>query len=277
MKKINKIAAIALAAGAFTGCADTDIDVYQVDKPQSVVDYEYLDNYAELKSYVDRSAHPNFLLGTGVLASDYNKKGLVYLLTNNNFDILTAGNAMKYASVVGDDGSMNFGTVSEFIDNARNAGVQVYGHTFCWHEQQNVKWLNSLIKDRDIEAGPDGNVVEDALQSYKGLSKFPFYVMGYEPEIIDGVLTANYPGSWYQFFVMDGLNFVIGREYTITARIRGSKPGELNVQLGNWGKLNEKKMKFTEDWSEVSITMAPIEVENGFSVFQPEPTTARWR
>lgn len=86
---------MALGAGALAGCADTDIDVYQVEKPQSVADYEYLDNYAELKSYIDRSAHPGFLLGTGVGVADYNQKGLVYLLTNNNFDIMTAGNAMK--------------------------------------------------------------------------------------------------------------------------------------------------------------------------------------
>lgn len=271
MKNYSIIAAMAIAAGALAACADTDIDVYQIEKPQSVADYEYLDNYAELKSYIDRGAHPNFLFGSGVLASDYNKKGLVYLLTNNNFDIITAGNAMKYASVVADDGTMNFNTVTEFVDNAVNAGLQVYGHTFCWHEQQNPKWLNKLIKDRELEVDPDAsNEVEDARQTYAGMSKFPFYVMGYEPQIIDGILTVpEYPGAWYQFFVMDGLQFVEGREYIVTARIRGSKAGSVNVQLGNWGKIQEAKLEFTEEWSEVSVKMAPIEVANGFSVFQP--------
>lgn len=271
MKNIKLLAAIVLGTGALAGCADTDIDVYQVEKPQSVADYEYLDAYADLKSYVDRSAHPNFLLGTGVGVSDYNKKGLVYLLTNNNFDILTAGNAMKYASVVGDDGSMNFNTVAEFVDNAEKAGVQIYGHTFCWHEQQNVKYLNRLIKDRELEVDPDqSNEVEDAKQTYAGMSKFPFYVMGYEPSIIDGILTVpEYPGSWYQFFVMDGLQFVEGREYKVTARIRGSKPGSVNVQLGNWGALQEGKLEFTDEWSEASVKMAPMGTSGGFSVFQP--------
>lgn len=271
MKKYNIIAAMALGAGALAGCADTDIDVYQVEKPQSVADYEYLDNYAELKSYIDRSAHPNFLLGTGVGVADYNQKGLVYMLTNNNFDIMTAGNAMKYASVVGDDGSMNFNTVSEFVDNAEKAGVQIYGHTFCWHEQQNVKYLNRLIRDRELEVDPDAsNEVEDAIQTYAGMTKFPYFVMGYEPAIIDGILTVSeYPGGWYQFFVADGLQFVEGREYKVTAKIRGSKPGSLNVQLGNWGALQEGKLEFTDEWSEASVKMAPMGVSNGFSVFQP--------
>ena len=46
---------------------------------------------------------------------------------------------MKYASIVGDDGSMNFGTVEQFIDNAKAANMSIYGHTLCWHEQQNLE------------------------------------------------------------------------------------------------------------------------------------------
>lgn len=271
MKKYNIIATMALGAGLLSGCADTDVDVYKVDKPQSLVDYEYLDNYADLKSYIDRSAHPGFLLGCGVGAADYNKKDITYLLTNNNFDIVTAGNAMKYASVVGDDGSMNFNTVAEFVSNAEKAGMQIYGHTLCWHEQQNVSYLNRLIKDRELEIDPDvSNEVEDAKQTYAGMSEFPYFVMGYKPEIIDGILTVpEYPGSWYQFFVMDGLQFVEGREYKVTARIRGSKAGSLNVQLGDWGALQEGKLEFTDEWSEASVKMPPMGVSRGFSVFQP--------
>lgn len=260
-----------LAGVMLGGCADNDIDVFTVEKPQSVADYEYLDAYGDLKSYIDRSAHPNFLLGTAISAADYNKKGLVFLLSNSNFDIVTLGNAMKYASCVADDGTMDFGTVGTFIDNARAAGMQVYGHTLCWHEQQNVKWLNKLIADKEIEIDPDAATeVEDAKTTYAGLTEFPYYVMGYKPEIIYGILTVpEYPGSWYQFFVMDGLSFVEGREYKVTAKIKGSQAGSLNVQLGNWGALQEKKLDFTEEWSEASCTMNPQTVTSGFCVFQP--------
>ena len=271
MKNYQIIATMALAAGALAGCADTDIDTITVEKPESIAQLEYLDDYDHLKSYIDRNAHPNFLLGTGVGVADYNSKGLVYLLSNNNFDILTAGNAMKYASVVADNGNMDFGTVSTFVDNARNAGIQIYGHTLCWHEQQNVKWLNKLIADKELDVDPDQkNEIEDSKTTYAGLTDFPYFVMGYKPEIINGILTVpTYPNEWYQFFVCDGLSFVEGREYIVTAKIRGSKPGSLNVQLGNWGALQEKKLEFTDEWSEASVTMAPQTVTNGFSVFQP--------
>lgn len=271
MVKYRIFTAITLGAGLLAACADTDILPYTVEKPQDLTDYEYLDSYADLKTYLDRSAHPGFLLGTGVLASDYNSKGVIYRLTNHNFDIITAGNAMKYASVVDDKGDMNFSTVTAFVENARSAGVQVYGHTLCWHEQQNAKWLNSLIKDKDVEVDPGDMIeTEDATVTYDGVTEFPYFVMGYKPDMVDGVLTVKeYPGEWYQFFVMDGLQFVEGREYTVTARIRGSKPGDLNVQLGDWGALQEKRMSFTDEWSEVSIKMPPVTTAGGFSVFQP--------
>ena len=132
---------------------DTDI-LPTPSKPQVLTDYEYLDSYADLKSYLDRSAHPSFLLGTGVLASDYNGKGVIYRLTNHNFDIITAGNAMKYASVVDDKGDMDFSTVTAFVENARSAGVQVYGHTLCWHEQQNAKVAQQPHQRQRRRSGP---------------------------------------------------------------------------------------------------------------------------
>lgn len=264
-------AAIGLSAFMLTGCADTDIDLIDVEKPQHITDYEYLDAYGSLKDYIDRAAHPNFKLGSGVSAYDYINKGKLFRLTNANFDMMTAGNAMKYASIVNDKGEMDFGTVMSFVDVAREAGMEIYGHTLCWHEQQNVKWLNSLIADKELEVDPNERLdIEDAKQTYAGLDKFPFFVMGYEPAIIDGVLTVpEYPDGWYQFFVMDHLQTVPGRSYVITAKIKGSKEGSLNVQLGNWGALMEKAMKFTDEWSEVSISIDGVTTESSFVVFQP--------
>ncbi|MDE5918992.1 MAG: endo-1,4-beta-xylanase [Duncaniella sp.] len=165
---------------------------------------------------------------------------------------------------------MDFSTVTAFVDAASKAGVEVYGHTLCWHEQQNVKYLNSLIADKELDIDPNEKLeVEDAIHEFKNDSKFPFYVMGFEPEIINGILTADYPGSWYQFFVMDGLSTVPGRTYKVTAKVKGSKAGSMNVQLGNWGALPEKQMEFSEEWSECSVMIDGVTTESSFVVFQP--------
>ncbi|MDE6786748.1 MAG: endo-1,4-beta-xylanase [Muribaculaceae bacterium] len=147
MNNYIKLGALGVLGLVMTGCADTTVDYFPVEKPQSVIDYEYLNEYGPLKSYIDRQAHPGFLLGTGVGAGDYINKGLIYRVTNNNFDQMTAGNEMKYASIVQDDGTMDFTTVENFVAAAEEAGMQIYGHTLLWHAQQNATWLKSCIAD----------------------------------------------------------------------------------------------------------------------------------
>lgn len=273
MKTNHKLWLAFLAGASLTGCADQEIDNYYVEKPASIAQYEYLNAYGNLKDYLRQRTgiNPDFKLGVGVAASDYNKFGQVYRITNANFDQITAGNAMKYASVVKDNGEMDFSTVTAFVEAAEKAGIEVYGHTLCWHEQQNVKWLNGLIADKELDVDPDAkNEIEDAVKDFKNDAKFPFYVMGYEPEIINGILTVpEYPGDWYQFFIMDGLSTVPGRAYKVTAKIRGSKAGELNAQFGNWGAMDEKKMSFTDEWSECSVEFDGVTTESSFVVFQP--------
>jgi len=56
----------------------------------------------------------------------------------------TFGNEMKHASIVQNDGSLNFTTADAFYNLCNNAGIQVYGHTLCWHSQQNTSYLNTL-------------------------------------------------------------------------------------------------------------------------------------
>ncbi len=269
MKTNHKIWLSLLAGASLMGCADQTIDNFYVEKPASIAQYEYLNAYGNLKDYLSQRAgiNPDFKLGVGVSASDYNKFGQVYRITNANFHQITAGNAMKYASIVGDDGSMDFSTVTAFVDAASKAGVEVYGHTLCWHEQQNVKWLNSLIADKELDIDPNEKLeVEDAIHEFKNDAKFPFYVMGYEPQIVDGILTVP---EWYQFFVMDGLSTVPGRTYKVTAKVKGSKAGSMNVQLGNWGATLEKQMEFSDDWAECSVTIDGVTTESSFVIFQP--------
>lgn len=129
-----------------TSCADEFDRNFETVRPGSSEAYAYLNDYKALKEYV---SDPNFHLGVGTDAADYAKQGVSYVVTNTNFNETVAGNAMKMASCVGDDGSMNFGTVEEYVKTAADAGMNVYGHTLAWHAQQPSKWLNSLLADKD--------------------------------------------------------------------------------------------------------------------------------
>jgi len=146
--KYSRILFLAAAVTGLASCAMEEVKEFPVDKPEYLEQYEYLKEYDVLKNYVDRTASPDFKLGAGVDASKFVGHGQEYLLAVSNFDEMTAGNAMKHASVVGNNGKMNFDLVTSFVEEAEKAGITVYGHTLAWHSQQNNKFLNTLIADR---------------------------------------------------------------------------------------------------------------------------------
>lgn len=150
----KQILVSALGAMLLASCADHFDQNFETVRPDKEAQYGYLEQYDALKEYIkDR---PNFHLGIGTTVDEYNKKELVYALTNSNFNETVAGNAMKMSSCVADDGSMNFDKVSEYVKNATDAGLSVYGHTLAWHAQQPNKYLNQLIADKELP--PSSNV-----------------------------------------------------------------------------------------------------------------------
>ncbi|MGM9714450.1 MAG: endo-1,4-beta-xylanase [Prevotella sp.] len=270
--KINKYFIPALLSPLMiVGCADWDDWNYDVEKPQTITQYEYLNGYAPLKENLDRNAHPGFKVGGALGAAEFSAQGPLFRLAAHNFDEIVAGNAMKMASCVNDQGNMDFGTVASFVQAAEDAGVTVYGHTLAWHSQQPKKWLEKLLADKELDIDPNEKIEREVkTQSFAGLTKFPFYVMGYEPQIIDGVLTSHNPDGWHQYFVIDGLGGLEeGQTYKVTAMIRASKEHTINVQFGNWGNLAEAKMKIGTEWKECSVEFVCPPVTSGFSVFQP--------
>lgn len=206
---INKYFGLALLFIS-ASCADDKFVDFKTEKPESIAQYEYLNAYDALKTYIDRSTHPNFKLGVGVAANDFLKGEMVRSVAVANFDEVVAGNAMKYASIVADDGSMDFGTVTKFVEAAKTSGLTVYGHTLCWHSQQNNKWLNSLIANKPKPVDPSS--VNRVLHIVAG-----------EPK--DNVW------DWEIYYDLDNV-LEIGKQYTLTLRIKGSNPGAFSFWPG---------------------------------------------
>lgn len=206
---INKYFGLALLFIS-ASCADDKFVDFKTEKPESIAQYEYLNAYDALKTYIDRSTHPNFKLGVGVAANDFLKGEMVRSVAVANFDEVVAGNAMKYASIVADDGSMDFGTVTKFVEAAKTSGLTVYGHTLCWHSQQNNKWLNSLIANKPKPVDPSS--VNRVLHIVAG-----------EPK--DNVW------DWEIYYDLDNV-LEIGKQYTLTLRIKGSNPSAFSFWPG---------------------------------------------
>ena len=262
---------------ALSSCADDKFSEYRTDMTKNLKEYQYLNNYEPLKKYVEDmkssgKCNPDFKLGIALAAADFNKQELVYCLAGSNFEEMTAGNAMKYASCVKNDGTFDFSTVKDFVTNAQDAGLTIYGHTLAWHSQQNKKYLSKLIADKEIQVDPSQKVDKvDAYTDFSAMNSFPFYVMDYTPEIKDGILISKYPGKWYQYFVVDNypVNVDAKREYKVTAMIKASEDGQIDVQTGNWGATTSQKMSVSTQWKEQSVTFSGLTTEKAFVVFQP--------
>lgn len=181
MKNSNKvIGTFLLAITMMVSCVDDTPLTFNVIKPALTADMEYLNDYNVLKSYIDRVTNPDFKLGSGVSIGDYNAKGVIYRLVSSNFDEITLGYAMKHGAVVQVDGSLNLANVNTLLTTANEAGVSVFGHTLCWHANQNAAYLNSLITPEVIPGEVEPKWEELTTQDFEtdDASNYSFSAIG---------------------------------------------------------------------------------------------------
>ena len=249
MKRINfGLGLVALLA--LSSCADDKFSEFRTDMTQNKKDYLYLNNYEPLKKYVQDlkdagKCNPDFKLGIALAAADFNEQGIVYCLAGSNFDEMTAGNAMKYASCVDNKGVMNFGNVTNFVSNAKEAGLTIYGHTLAWHSQQNNKYLNGLIKDKELPPAEEN----------PGL-----------------IITAGDPkaNTWdYEIYYDLDEPLKAGKTYEISLNVRGTNPGTIDFWPG-------KKDGSATQYGAGSFTVAESAVDNKFT-FTPNADIDRMR
>ena len=222
---------------ALSSCADDKFSEYRTDMTKNLKDYQYLNNYEPLKKYVEDmkaagKCNPDFKLGIALEAAEFNKQELVYCLAGSNFNEMTAGNAMKMASCVKDDGSTDFSLVKEFVKNAQDADMTIYGHTLAWHSQAANKYLKNLIKDKELPPDPNGG------------NKYL--------EIACGEAGANKWDKQISYVLPKAL--VKGQSYVMTVKVKASDGGtfaawpiwEASDNKNQWGGSND--VQYMEDY-----------------------------
>lgn len=226
-----------MALLALSSCADDKFSEYRTDMTKNLKEYQYLNNYEPLKKYVEDmkaagKCNPDFKLGIALEAAEFNKQALVYCLAGSNFNEMTAGNAMKMASCVKDDGSMDFSLVKEFVKNAQDADMTIYGHTLAWHAQAANKYLKNLIKDKELPPDPNGG------------NKYL--------EIACGEAGANKWDKQISYVLPKAL--VKGQSYVMTVKVKASDGGtfaawpiwEASDNKNQWGGSND--VQYMEDY-----------------------------
>lgn len=228
---------MAMGLALLTSCADNDMPFFGgVTQPAASAQYAYLNEYDVLKNYIPSTANPDFKLGLGVDAASFAAGNAQYQIAATNFNEVTPGNEMKYASIVANDGSMNFSTVTNFIEDAKAANLTVYGHTLAWHAQQNNTYLNGLIAPEVILA-PAGS--SNCLKMHQ-----------------DQPADGSWNGQVY--YTLDE-PLVQGTSYTLTFSAKATNPFNMGLKTMpvTEGDVDLQSVQLTTDWADYSVTFTP--------------------
>ena len=158
-----------------------------------------------------------------------------------------------------------------------------------------MKKLFTLFVLLTCVLGAKAEWVEDYKVDYSKYSGFPFYVMGFVPEWVDGVMTdmggnfeyvttdnedgkssdvivktnngteyyriAKEEGTWHQYFIADGIPTELDGSYTVKAMVKASEACTVpvNFQWG-WGEGQRvsSSLNVGTEWAEVEMDVSGI-------------------
>lgn len=255
--KINKIMIpVVASAMLLTGCDDQlmqwgkpadHADVTKAEIPLAVK--EVIANYDNIKDYAQQYT-PNMKIGIGMGADLYaNNENGEGDLANAIYQVFTPGNAMKNDAIMGNSGSLNFATVDKLLA-ALDGNMQLYGHNFFWHTQQNQTYLKSLIAPTLVveSDGDVANVLPGDASDFNGGSTGGWGSWGSNKKDAGVIAGAGQDGTaalvlknkgdgnaWEAQCAYDFNDFLeMNKTYVIKFKAKSSSPaGELQFQYQN--------------------------------------------
>ncbi|MFC0182966.1 Carbohydrate binding domain-containing protein [Pseudarcicella hirudinis] len=278
---MNKLYKTALGLATFfaTSCSTYQPLEFSVLKPESVAAQEDIDAYPALKSYINRNANPNFKFGVALSLSDYVNKGVMYRLANKNFDEIALGYEMKHGAVVQNNGSLALDNVSKLLETAKDGGISVYGHTLCWHANQNAGYLNGLIAPMLVTAPSFPNDLNtSALQSGvltgwnvtnngSGISVVNSAGMGAGTKAIKLSSSGGSASATGLQLTSPGISIIPGHKYEVVCYIKSDVAGEGRISFEgltnntpqiDWMKTGKASATFTTgiSWKEIRFQVS---------------------
>lgn len=270
--KINKfLLPVVASAMLFTGCDDQIMEwglqdghtaVTSADLPLAVK--EVLANYDDIKTYSAEN-HPNMKLGLGVGMAIYMGEDGRHELAKDNFQMVTWGNAMKMDAIVKSNGDLNFDNLDPALKQLQDDGVDLYGHNFFWHTQQQQSYLRSVIAPKMILPASDGDKCENVITNsdfedgtdtgWNGWSHYSRTVVegGHESDHalkceMDGETSVNYDCQlWWPLAenLQEGVTYYYG--------VWVKSPDNINVQFigqnSSYSGLYKGTVTATSEWT----------------------------
>jgi len=230
---------------------------------------EAIANYDNIKTYAAQYT-PNIIVGLGCGASLYadNYNDVYQTLANDNFQMLTPGNALKMDAVMKSNGDLDFTRIDAMID-AMPGDMHLYGHNFIWYQQQQQTYLKSLIAPTMVITGGGdiANILTNGtfdsdLSSWSGWGNSSTHTWkangGPDGSGCAELMNPSDANEYSAQFVQDLKNSLeVGKTYIFRFKAKGSVAGVIQFAVQNsstYAGEGYKSVNITTDWNTYEIS-----------------------
>jgi endo-1,4-beta-xylanase len=193
-------------------------------------------------------------------------------------DQVTFGYQMKHGAIVKDDGSFDYSTADELLNLATAAGLQVFGHTLVWHQNQNGNYLRSLTVDAgstsatnllsagDFEAGTGSSGIGSTLFTGWNLliggnaaGSFEAVAGNNSARALQATVTTPGTNAYDVQAIGPNWTAVVGTQYKVSVDIKSSViNGKVRLVNQN-NQYQQSDFTTTTSWATYSWTLTAAE------------------
>lgn len=199
-------------------------------------------------------------------------------LVKREADVVTFDYNLKHGAIVRDDGSFDYSHADELVNLATANGLDVYGHTLVWHENQNGNYLRSLTVGAADPAAPnllpEGNLESGTGTTGGGTTLFTGWNL-----LIGGTAAGSFAavagnGSARALEVSVGTagtnaydiqaigpawNAVVGKQYTVSVDIKASVANGKVRLVNQAAQYQQSEITPTTSWATYTWTLSALE------------------
>jgi endo-1,4-beta-xylanase len=190
-------------------------------------------------------------------------------LVKKNFDKVTFEYQMKHGAIVQNNGTYNFTNTDDLISIAQTAGLELYGHTLVWHQNNNGNYLRSLTASggANLLVNPDfesdfTNWSTQVSSTAPAAGAISIVSSGAQNGTKAARVLVTTPGAdpWSIQVYSDNFNVTIGTAYTLKFWAKAVSANQsLRAVVQGSSFYAQQNQPLTTGWAEYSFPFTPTE------------------
>jgi endo-1,4-beta-xylanase len=207
-----------------------------------------------------------FPLGVAVNYDSIMSDGMYPKTVFSEFSNVTFGYNMKHGAIVQSNGSYNFSKADQMVAKVTGAGLDVYGHTLCWYQNNNGNYLRSLLAVPGNVPSNPSLIANGTFEAGSGNSFTNFSVLNGSSAVSAGTAAGEmYQGTrslkaapavngnpWSVQIASDAITTTSGTAYKVRFYAKAASAG------GKFRLSNSPTPQYSGDYS-ITTSWAPYE------------------